>query len=403
MSSKIFIPKVLNHSEIPSYLCRMQKSWYGENTRLGMVGGGQLGRMFIQEAINYNVHVHVLDPDPNAPCRAISHSFSEGSLTDFDTLYNFGLDKDVITVEIEHVNIDALEALEKLGKRVFPQPRILRIIQDKGTQKEFYRENNIPTAEFILLNDHSEIQNQAFSFPFVQKLRTGGYDGRGVQVLRTPDDLEKSFHAPSVIEKLIPFQKELSVIVARNETGEITAYPSVECEFHPEANLVEFLFAPSEITPELEHKARELAISVITKLNMVGILAVEMFLTHSGEILVNEIAPRPHNSGHHTIECNVTSQFEQHLRSILNLPLGSTQIIQAGAMINLLGENGYEGPAIYDGLEEVMKLPGVHAHIYGKSNTKSFRKMGHVTIAGTDISEVKKTAIHVKEKIRVIA
>ena len=381
----------------------MQKLWYGHSSRLGMVGGGQLGRMFIQEAINFDVHVHVLDPDANAPCKYIAHSFTHGSLNDYNTLYNFGLDKDVLTVEIENVNIEALEALEKLGKKVFPQPRVLRIIKDKGIQKEFYKEHYIPTAPFQLTNNLEEIKQLATQLPFVQKMRTGGYDGKGVQVIRTVSDFEHAFETPSVIEEMIPFEKEISIIVARNENGEMAVYPAVECEFSEEANLVEFLFAPANISTETENKAIELAKSVIEKLEMVGILAVELFLTKDGSLLVNEIAPRPHNSGHHTIECNVTSQFEQHMRSVLNLPLGSTAIIQAGAMINLLGEKGYEGDVFYEGLEKFIGKPGVHPHIYGKAQTKSFRKMGHVTIAGKDLNQVKSLAIEVKNGIRVLA
>ncbi|MEY3238073.1 MAG: hypothetical protein RI883_2174 [Bacteroidota bacterium] len=381
----------------------MQKFWYGNTARLGMVGGGQLGRMFIQEAINFNVHVHVLDPDINAPCKDISHSYTQGSLTDFDALYQFGLDKDTLTVEIENVNIEALEALEKLGKKVFPQPHVLKIIKDKGLQKQFYCDNNIPTADFCLIESSSELTKHLDFLPCMQKLTTGGYDGKGVQAIRTLDDFSKAFAGPSILEKMIPFSKELSIIVARNENGEIKSYPAVECEFSEEANLVEFLFSPADISNEIEQKATELAKEVIEKLGMVGILAVELFLTSEGELLVNEIAPRPHNSGHHTIECNVTSQFEQHMRSILNLPLGSTDIIQSGAMINLLGEKGFEGPVFYEGLEKFLAYPGVHPHIYGKSITKPFRKMGHVTIAGKSMVDVKELAHKVKQGIKVIS
>lgn len=381
----------------------MQKFWYGSTARLGMVGGGQLGRMFIQEAINFNVHVHVLDSDINAPCKEIAHTFTLGSITDYDALYQFGLDKDTLTVEIENVNIEALEALEKLGKKVFPQPSVLKIIKDKGNQKQFYIENNIPTADFCLIESSSELNNHIDFLPCMQKLTTGGYDGKGVQAIRTVNDFSKAFAGSSILEKMIPFTKELSIIVARNEQGEIKTYPAVECEFSEEANLVEFLFAPADITKEIEHKATELAKEVIEKLGMVGILAVELFLTPEGDLLVNEIAPRPHNSGHHTIECNVTSQFEQHLRAVLNLPLGSTDILQAGAMINLLGEKGFEGPVFYDGLEKFLGYPGVHPHIYGKAITKPYRKMGHVTIAGKSLEEVKELAVKVKNGIKVIA
>jgi 5-(carboxyamino)imidazole ribonucleotide synthase len=381
----------------------MQKIWYGKNCRLGMVGGGQLGRMFIQEAVNFDVHVHVLDPDPNAPCADLATSFTIGSLTDFDTLYNFGKDKDVLTVEIENVNVDALERLESEGKKVLPQPHCLRTIRDKGLQKTFYSENNIPTAPFELIENKEELIHKISGYPVVQKLRTGGYDGKGVQILRNEKDLEQAFDAPSVLEEMIPFSKELSVIVARNEQGEMRSFPAVECEFNPEANLVEILFAPARIDASIEEKAGDLAREVINKLGLTGILAVEMFLTKDGELLVNEIAPRPHNSGHHTIECNVTSQFEQHMRAILGLPLGSTRIIQAGAMINLLGEKGFEGPAVYEGLENILGIPGVHPHIYGKSTTKSFRKMGHITITGEDLDDVLVNAKKVQETIKVIS
>lgn len=381
----------------------MQKKWYGKSFRLGMIGGGQLGRMFIQESTNFDVNIHVLDPDKNAPCKSICSEFTVGSLTDYDTVFNFGLDKDLITVEIENINIDALEELERLGKKVFPQPNVLRIIQDKGLQKQFYKNNAIPTADFYLIENASELKAYKSMFPLMQKLRKGGYDGKGVQALRNDEDLALAFNSPSVLEKMIPFSKELSVIVARNENGETVVYPTVECEFNPIANLVEFLFSPASVSTEIEEKARKIAIEVIDKLGMVGILAVEFFLLENGDLLVNEIAPRPHNSGHHTIECNVTSQFEQHMRSILNLPLGSTKMLQKGVMINLLGEEGYEGSAIYKGLEEVISIEGVKVHLYGKENTKSFRKMGHVTIFNDSLEEAKTIARNVQKTIKIIA
>ena len=370
-------------------------------SRVGMIGGGQLGRMFIQSAIDFSVEVHVLDPDPQAPCKYIAHSFMEGSLNDYETLLKFGEDKDVLTVEIENINIEALEVLEKRGKKVFPQPKVLKIIKDKGIQKEFYTHHGIPTAPYRLIKSIDELTDNLDFLPFVQKMRTGGYDGKGVQIIKSKDELSKGFKVPSVLEQLIDFEKEISVIVARNEAGQISTFPAVECEFNPEANLVELLFSPADITYQVEQKAQDLAKSVIEKLDMIGILAVEMFLTKDGELLVNEIAPRPHNSGHHTIECNVTSQFEQHLRSILNLPLGSTRAIQSGAMINLLGEKGFEGVAVYEGLENYLKQPGVHPHLYGKSLTKPYRKMGHLTISGDDINQVKQLAMQALSGIKV--
>jgi 5-(carboxyamino)imidazole ribonucleotide synthase len=373
------------------------------NKRLGLLGGGQLGRMVIQEAISYNIDVHVLDGDENAPCKSIATTFQAGSITDYETVLNFGQDKDVITVEIENVNIEALEELEKQGKKVYPQPRVLRIIKDKGLQKQFYVDNGLPTAPFIFIENREDIRNNKDFLPAANKLRTGGYDGKGVVLIRSKEAISTGFDTSGILEKFIPFQKELSVIVARNEDGETVAYPVVECEFNPELNLVEFLFAPAEITAETERKAKEIAINVINKLDMIGILAVEFFLLESGELLINEIAPRPHNSGHHTIECNYTSQFEQHLRSILNFPLGSTDIILPGVMINLLGEAGYSGPAVYEGMQEAMTQKGVYIHLYGKKETKPFRKMGHVTVALPDLEQAKKNARKLLNEIKIIS
>ncbi|MEY4573324.1 MAG: hypothetical protein RLZ10_2608, partial [Bacteroidota bacterium] len=338
------------------------KTWYGKDFKLGVLGAGQLGRMLIQEAINWNVHIYTLDSDPEAPCAKISHEFTIGSITDYETVLNFGKDKNLITVEIENVNIEALEELEKSGVAVYPQPRVLRIVRDKGIQKQFYADNGIPTANFRLI-DANEIELHKDFLPFAQKLRTGGYDGKGVQIMQSEVDFQNAFDAPTVLEKFVDFEKELAVIVARNKNGQVISYPTVECEFNPQANLVEFLFSPAEISPEIEKEAQGMAVDIIQKLDMVGILAVEFFLTKEGELLVNEIAPRPHNSGHHTIECNVTSQFEQHLRSILNLPLGATDLIQPGAMINILGEPNSSGLAYYPGMESLLSEPGVYIHI----------------------------------------
>ncbi len=368
---------------------------------LGVLGGGQLGRMLIQSAINYNQDIHILDPDPDAPCKDISQKFTVGSLKDYNTVYAFGQDCDVITVEIENVNTEALEALYAEGKRVYPQPEILRLIQDKRAQKQFYQQHGIPTAEFVLTADKAEVIHNSGFLPAVNKLGREGYDGRGVQILRTEADLEKAFDSPGLLEKLIDFEKEIAVTVARNESGDLVAYPAVECAFHPTANLVEFLFAPAEISPEVEQKAKEIAKDVILKLGMVGILAVEMFVTKSGEILVNEIAPRPHNSGHHTIEANFTSQFEQHLRAVMNWPLGNPDLRTPAAMINLLGEEGYSGPVLVEGQEEALAEKGVYIHMYGKKLTKPFRKMGHVTILDENVDNLKKRANRIKELIKI--
>ncbi|WP_373493637.1 5-(carboxyamino)imidazole ribonucleotide synthase [Aquiflexum sp.] len=370
---------------------------------LGILGGGQLGRMVIQSAINYNIDIHILDPDPNAPCKDICQNFIQGKLTDFDTVYHFGKNCNVITIEIENVNTEALQKLADEGKEVFPQPHIIKMIQDKRFQKEFYKNNNIPTADFILTANKEEVKANSVFLPAVNKLGREGYDGRGVQVLKSTEDLEKAFDAPGILEKLIDFEQELSVIVARNKKGETVAFPAVECSFHPTANLVEFLFAPANISTETEEKAKSLAFQVIEKLGMVGILAVEMFVTKSGEILVNEIAPRPHNSGHHTIEANFTSQFEQHLRSVLNMPLGNTELRCPAAMVNLLGEDGFTGDALVEGMDRAISQKGVYVHLYGKKITKPFRKMGHVTILDEDVSVLKNRAMEIKEIIKIKA
>ncbi|MDX5478046.1 5-(carboxyamino)imidazole ribonucleotide synthase [Fontibacter flavus] len=379
----------------------MQKNY--QQKTLGILGGGQLGRMVIQSAINYNIDIHILDPDANAPCKSICQKFIHGKLTDFDTVYNFGQECDIITIEIENVNTDALEKLASEGKEVYPQPSLIRLIQDKRVQKQFYQEKGIPTAEFILTENKDEVMLNAAFLPAVNKLGKEGYDGRGVQVLKNADDLEKAFDAPGLLEKLIDFDKEISVIVAKNKRGEVIAYPSVECAFHPTANLVEFLFAPAEISPEIEAKAQEIALKVIHELDLVGILAVEMFVTKEGNILVNEIAPRPHNSGHHTIEANMISQFEQHLRAVLDMPLGNTELRTPAAMVNLLGEDGFVGEAYVEGLDEAMAQKGVYVHLYGKKLTKPFRKMGHVTILDNDIETLKKRAMEIKSLIKIKA
>jgi len=378
----------------------------GENYQaktLGIIGGGQLGRMVIQSAINYNIDIHILDPDPYAPCKDIAQRFVQGKLTDYEAVYQFGKHCDVITIEIEHVNTDALTQLEKEGKKVFPQPHIIKLIQDKREQKQFYQDNHIPTAEFILTDDKTAVQSHQNFLPAVNKLGKEGYDGRGVQVIRTVADLDKAFDAPSLLEKLVDFEKEIAVIVARNERGEMKAFPPVECVFHPVANLVEFLFSPAEITEAISNKAMATAQAVIETLDMVGLLAVEMFVTQEGEILVNEIAPRPHNSGHHTIEANFTSQFEQHLRSVMNMPLGDTSLRSAAAMVNLLGEDGYMGEAIVEGLDEALAEKGIYIHLYGKKITKPFRKMGHLTILEENISLLKQKAQKFKNTIKIKA
>lgn len=379
----------------------MSKS-FNQNFKIGVLGGGQLGRMLIQSGIDFNLSFSVIDPDEHAPCKGIA-DFQVGKLTDYETVMKFGKDCDIITIEIENVNTQALKELVKQGKKVFPQPEIIELIQDKRIQKSFYKEKGIPTAEFILVENREEVHTHSNFLPAVNKLGKEGYDGRGVQVLNNSDDLLKAFDAPGLLEKFVSFQKEISIIVARNESGEVVTYPAVEMVFHPTQNLVEYLFAPSELSEAILKKADDVARKVMSELQMVGLLAVEMFVTHNGEVLVNEIAPRPHNSGHQTIEANATSQYEQHLRAIINLPLGDTSLLMPSAMVNLLGEPGYSGNALYEGFDEVVKISGVHIHLYGKKLTKPFRKMGHVTIIDQDVESLKQKANFVKQTLKVIA
>lgn len=378
------------------------KAFYGD-LKLGILGGGQLGRMLIQQAINYNVTVKVLDPDPEAPCRKLCDEFVVGSLGDYETVYKFGKKVDMITIEIEKVNVDALEQLEKEGILVYPQARIIRLIQDKGLQKQFFKENDIPTAEFQIISSAEQLQHSRIPFPYIQKLRRDGYDGKGVYKVIDESYLAKAFTEPSLIERWVDFQKEIAVIVARNENGETKSFPMVEMEFNPRANLVEFLIAPSTLPFEVHEEAERIAKRVAECLNIVGLLAVEMFLDKNGKILVNELAPRPHNSGHQSIEGNVVSQFEQHLRAIFNQPFGDTACLNHAIMINILGEAGYEGPAVYQGIEDVLKCPGVYIHLYGKALTKPFRKMGHVTIVDGDREKAMEKARFVQKTLRVVS
>ncbi len=374
---------------------------------LGILGGGQLGKMLIESASDWNVRCHVLDPDPNASCAHLAHTFVCGSFKDYDTVYQFGKSLDKITIEIEHVHVGALMQLEKEGKRIFPQPNVLAIIQDKGKQKLFYEDNDLPTSAFQYIDSRAElielIEEDKLTFPFVQKTCEAGYDGKGVAVIRSKQDMDLILDGPCIIEDLVDIEKELSVIVARNAKGVTACFPTVEMEFHPTANLVEYLLSPAHITPAQEATAQQIAIRCIEAFDMQGILAVEMFLTRSGEILINEVAPRAHNSGHHTIEANYTSQYQQLLRCILDLPLGSTDTRAQAMMVNVLGEEGYSGEAKYAGLQDCLALEGVYVHLYGKKMTKPFRKMGHVTIIGDDAGILRQKAAFVKENLKVIA
>ena len=374
---------------------------------LGILGGGQLGKMLIEAASNWNVKCIVLDPDPECSCAHMAHTFVQGSFKDYDTVYQFGKQLKKLTIEIEHVNVEALMQLEKEGVEVYPKPAVLKIIQDKAKQKTFYSENQLPTAPFTLLSNLQEVLDHitegTIKYPFVQKSNTAGYDGKGVAVIRNAADLPKLLEGACVIEQLIDFEKELAVIVARDAQGNTTCFPAVEMEFHPVANLVEFLLAPANISEAAAKKAVTVAEQCITAYGLTGILAVEMFLTKEGAILINEVAPRPHNSGHHTIEANFVSQYEQLLRTIFEIPMGDTTARDHGVMVNILGEDGYSGEALYQGLKECLAVSGVFVHLYGKKTTKPFRKMGHVTIVGSDAQKIKSTAQFVKDTLKVIA
>ena len=373
---------------------------FNPNIVIGVLGGGQLGRMLLQKAADYNLSIHILDPDEAAPCRYMCKTFEHGDFRDYQAVMAFGNDCDIITIEIEHVNIEALYELEKLGKRVYPQPHILEMVQDKGLQKEFYQKNNLPTAPFYLVEKPEQIKPE---FPFVQKLRKGGYDGKGVLVVKDADGMSQLFQAPSVIENKVVIEAEIAVITARNNSGEIKSFPVVEMQFNAEANLVELLFSPSKTSAVIQQKAVSIAEDLISKLNMVGLLAVEMFVTKDGQVLINEIAPRPHNSGHHTIEANHTSQFEQHLRAILNLPLGNSSTILPAAMINLLGDKDSNGRAIYSGVQDALNAGDVHIHLYGKKITKPYRKMGHVTVTAATVDEAILNAQKIQSQLKVIS
>lgn len=373
----------------------------GPSLKLGVLGGGQLGRMMIQSAIDLDIRVEVMDPSPDAPCSSLTHRFVCADLNDADAVFEFGKDLDVITIEIENVSVDGLKRLEHSGVRCVPKPKHIELIQDKGIQKQFFVDNNIATSEFQLVEDGGDISE--FGFPVVQKLRKGGYDGKGVIILKSAEEAtETRFKEKSLIERAVAIDKELSVIVARNASGEITSYPVVESVFDPVANLVSSLIAPASIDEVTEKRARELAMKVIDAMQFEGLMAVELFLNTDGKILVNEVAPRTHNSGHHTIEGNRTSQFAQHLRTVTNFPLGSTaKLHEAAGMMNLLGAEGAYGAPVYEGLGNAIEMDGVNPHLYGKSQVKPHRKMGHITVTGSSIEEVQNKLLKLQSFIRV--
>ena len=381
--------------------------YFSSDFTLGILGGGQLGKMLLTETRKFDITTKVLDPSPDAPCRIACNTFVQGNLTDFNTVYNFGKDVEVLTIEIENVNVEALEKLQTEGVKVYPSPQTIKNIQNKATQKQFYATHGIPTAPFqVFQNTESlkkAINEQQLSLPFVWKSARFGYDGNGVKIVRQLTDLNLLPNDQCIAESLVPFKKELAVIVARNAKGQVRTYPVVEMEFHPEANQVEYVLCPARIEEAVAQKARTIAIQVAQSFEVVGLLAVELFQTENDEILVNEVAPRPHNSGHYSIEAAYTNQFEQHLRAILNLPLGSTESKVAGVMVNLVGAEGYQGKVVYENIEQIMAMEGVTPHIYGKKETRPFRKMGHVTIVNPNINKARQIAEQVKNTIRVIA
>jgi 5-(carboxyamino)imidazole ribonucleotide synthase len=382
-------------------------NYFSSDFKLGILGGGQLGKMLLSDTRKFDIQTYVLDPSDEAPCKIACDQFFKGDLMDFETVYNFGKLVDVLTFEIELVNLEALVKLEDEGLKVYPSPKTLKLIQNKGIQKDFYIQHSIPTANYKrfpnLKSVVVDILDSKLKLPFVWKCTEFGYDGNGVKVIRQISDLDNLANVECIAEEMVPFKNELAVIVCRNPSGDIKTYPVVEMEFHSEANQVEYVICPARIDDTVAEKARAIALNVSEKFNHVGLLAVEMFQTEDDEILINEVAPRPHNSGHYSIEASYTSQFENHLRAILNLPLGNTDSKVAGIMVNLVGEKGFSGNVIYENIEKILGWDGVTPHIYGKKQTRPFRKMGHVTIVNEDIAEARKIAEDVKNTIRVIA
>jgi 5-(carboxyamino)imidazole ribonucleotide synthase len=382
-------------------------NYFSSDFKLGILGGGQLGKMLLQETRKFDIYTKVIDPSPEAPCRIGCDHFETGDLMDYDTVVNFGLEVDLLTIEIENVNTDALRHLEKTGVQVYPSSATLRTIQNKASQKLFYTDHGIPTAPFARYAYTSEIEdslaNGGLNLPFVWKSSLFGYDGQGVKVVRKAEDLRGLPNVECITEDLIPFKNELAVIVARSSGGEQISYPVVEMEFHPDANQVEYVICPARVDKEVASGAIQLALKVSDSLGHVGLLAVEMFLTQDDKILVNEVAPRTHNSGHYSIEASYTNQFEQHLRAILGLPLGNTDSKVAGVMVNLVGAEGHSGQVVYENMAEILSLKGVTPHIYGKKITRPFRKMGHITIVNEDLQQARALAEQVKNRIKVIA
>ena len=380
---------------------------FSSNFKLGILGGGQLGKMLMYDAKRYDLHTKVMDSSQEAPCAKLADEFILGDITDYNDVVSFGNKVDVITVEIEKINTDALLFLEKNGKKVFPSALTLKVIQNKSDQKDFYKKHNLPSSRFKNYSNLDELKNNFekdnFEFPFVWKSSRFGYDGKGVKIIKNYGDLNFTFENECLVEEKISIQKELSVIVARNISGEMKCFPVVEMEFNENSNLVEYVMCPASVSKDIEERAMQIAMNTSEKFNIVGLLAVELFLTTEDEILINEVAPRPHNSGHHTIECCVTSQFDQHIRCVLDLPLGETKILVPGIMVNLVGQNKVEGNVIYKNINDIFDIPGVFIHIYGKKKSRLNRKMGHITIVNRDIEKAIEIGKKIKKEIKVIS
>ena len=378
---------------------------FSSNKIIGILGGGQLGKMTLEVSNKFGIKVYILDPDENCPSKSLCTKFFQGDLMDFDTVYNFGKEVDLITIEIENINIEALEKLKKERKTVYPQPEILKIIQDKSLQKDFYLRNKIPSTPFKKCNSKEEIQNFISngdrSYPFIWKSSKMGYDGYGVKLIKDNNSIENIPDKPCIIEDKAEIEKELSVMVVSMPSGKIVNYPVVEMEFNSESNQVEYIISPARIKKEIKERAENLALLVSQSFGNIGLLAVEMFLTTTGDILVNEVAPRPHNSYHFSIEGSETSQFEQLIRSILDLPIGKTNMINNSVMVNLVGENNAKGPVIYKNMDQIIGIKGVNPHLYGKKETRPNRKMGHVTVINSNIEEAIKIAKEIKTTVKV--
>lgn len=387
--------KIWASSSATLYICDMKK--------IGILGGGQLGRMLLQAAANYPVETYVMENDGQSPAAHLCHHFTKGNISDYNDVYNFGKGLDALTIEIEAVNVEALEKLEQEGVRIYPRPAALHIIKNKILQKQFYKDNEIPTSDFVITQNKAELSQHTGLLPAAHKLAEGGYDGRGVELLKTKDDLDRGFDAPSVLEKLVTIKKEIAVIIAVNDKGETALYPPVDMVFDNRLNLLEYQISPADIPEKVLWRVEAIALKVVKELKSPGIFAVELFVDIDDHVFVNETAPRVHNSGHHTIEANFSSQFDMLWRVMMGYPLGSTEHILPAAIVNLLGEPGHTGNAVYAGLQEILEIENVFVHIYGKKETKPGRKMGHITIVSKEKQELIHQANRIKQTVKVLA